>query len=370
MPGEPDLRRVECLLSEVFGSVEVTGAERCEPWFVSRVQLSGAPGSPRSVVVKWLRENSVGFRTDPAQLLTERVALEFLKGLGLEVAPRLLAADAEVLVLEDLSPRVPLWDLLAHNAPGSDDGLRSFALAMGRLHTGTIGRSEEFIERRRALGPFDPGLSVWHLDGLWEWELPDLGLVGIVATREAEAEMKVVREILTAPGPFHTFTNGDAGANNYLVEGDDGRIIDFEFAGYRHALIDAACLYMPGAMWMTVRDPAAFGVDTLYRRVLAASVREAEDDAVYGPALAAACLVRAMERLLRLAKIDDRPPGHESRAQIISTIETAARVAIANCAFPHLTSWAHTLADTLRLCWPDADREFPDAYTTRQPLTD
>ena len=65
--------------------------------------------APTSVVVKWFREHPTGFRTDPAQVLTERVALEFLAELGVDLAPRVLASDpaAGVLVLEDLGPQSP-----------------------------------------------------------------------------------------------------------------------------------------------------------------------------------------------------------------------------------------------------------------------
>jgi len=68
------------------------------------------PGPPSSVIVKWLRDHPAGFRTDPAQQVTEYVALQFLSDLGLDLCPRLLAAalPASVLVLEDLAPRAPL----------------------------------------------------------------------------------------------------------------------------------------------------------------------------------------------------------------------------------------------------------------------
>ena len=52
--------------------------------------------------------------------------------------------------------------------------------------------------------------------------------------------------VLHEPGPFLAFTNGDAGANNYLVDGTDGRFIDFEFAGFRHASVRRAVSVRPG----------------------------------------------------------------------------------------------------------------------------
>jgi hypothetical protein len=110
------------LLSDAFGSpVAIERFEHLAPWAVMRCQLALTVDSPApaAVVVKWLREHPTGLRTDPAQVLTERVALEFLAELGVDLAPRLLASDpaAGVLVLEDLGPRIPLTELLLADDP-------------------------------------------------------------------------------------------------------------------------------------------------------------------------------------------------------------------------------------------------------------
>ncbi|MEX1008778.1 MAG: hypothetical protein WD271_13155 [Acidimicrobiia bacterium] len=162
------------------------------------------------------------------------------------------------------------------------------------------------------------------------------------------------------------FSNGDAGANNFFVDGSDGRIIDWECGGYRHALIDAASFYVPGPMWMTVANPTASGADDAYRTALASSVGAATDDNVFAQGMAGACIVMAIERLQRLPKLDARPAGHESRAQMVSTLDAAARAAEQFRSFPHLAGWARATAVTLRRRWPDSDHDFPDAYTTRE----
>jgi hypothetical protein len=46
-----------------------------------------------------------------------------------------------------------------------------------------------------------------------------------------------------------------------LIGPDDGKVIDFEFAGYRHLLSDVACLYVPGPQWMAVGDPSKDGIE-------------------------------------------------------------------------------------------------------------
>src|SRR5262245_41573439 len=147
--------QVAGLLTSTFGRpVRVASCKRIMPWCVARCTLarSGA-GLPGSVVVKWLREDPDGFRADPRQLLAEQAALEFLGDLGLAIAPSLIASDraTTLLVLEDLRPRVPLYELLdgAETAAASE-GLAAFARALGTMAAATVGRSHAYYERRRA----------------------------------------------------------------------------------------------------------------------------------------------------------------------------------------------------------------------------
>jgi hypothetical protein len=55
----------------------------------------------------------------------------------------------------------------------------------------------------------------------------------------------------------------------YATGPADARLIDFEFAGYIHALTDAVCLYVPGPAWLTVGNPTTTGLADQYRHALA-----------------------------------------------------------------------------------------------------
>lgn len=365
----PDGARLERVLSKVYGQhLEIVSIERLAPWFVARACLAVPGGGQASVIVKWLRQHPENFRVDRQQLVTERAALEFVGKLGLAVAPRLLAFDdgGEFLVLEDLAPRVALFDLLAEGDERALEGLDAFARSMGTLHAASASEFERYHDWCRSFGAGDPDRARRHIDGFsWDWALPDVDWIGLDTSRGAEADMHIVRETLTGESPFLALSNGDAGANNFFVDDRDGRIIDWEFAGYRHALIDAASLWVPGPIWMTIAPAMETGVDLTYRAALAQGVPAAGDDR-FELEMAAACLVKAIERLERLPKLDARPPEHESRRQMIATLEAAARAARHFGRLPHLADWTASAATALRRRWPDADREFPDAYTTRQ----
>jgi hypothetical protein len=146
------------------------------------------------------------------------------------------------------------------------------------------------------------------------------------------------------------------------------RIIDFEFAGYRHALTDLVCLYVPGPMWLTVSDPITTGLEAEYRAAVCRTLPQAADDRRFGFGLAAACMAFAIERLNRFPVIDGRPAGDQGRLHRIATLESAAMVAESHGALRHLTSWARRLGEVLRSRWPDADVDLAayDSYTPRR----
>ncbi len=230
------------LLQTTLGDgVEVVAAERLQPWFVARVHMSD--GS--SVIVKSLRTDAGGFRTDPAQVLTELCALRFLEEIGFDLVPRIVASNVaeNLIVLEDLGPRPSLFDLLRDRAPSAADAETAFARALGDLHASTVGLEDVYYDRRRALGPVDPQIErVRYLGRGWNETRGYAEKLGARPSSKAEADMAAVMTALADPGPFLAFSNGDACAFNFLVDGVEGALVDFEFAGYRHAVTDFACV--------------------------------------------------------------------------------------------------------------------------------
>jgi len=342
-----------------------------EPWSVLRARW--APGPPSTVIVKWLRDDPAGFRVDPTQQLTEYAALRFLDDLGLRLGPRVLAADlpASVLVLEDLAPRAPLIDLLAAHPhdPAAAAGLVEFAEVTGRLHAATPGRASEYHRRRREHGPVDPLLERRRFFLPWRDVRALADQLGVALTDGVEGDTANALRELTEPGPFLAFSNGDAGVNNFLVAGGaDGRLIDFEFAGFRHALSDISCLYVPGPMWMTVADPSTDGTEDAYREAVGDAIPEVADDRRYGMGVGSAALAYALSRLTRLDRLDRREPGEDSRLQMVTTLEAAAATATRFGVHLHLTGWVRQAADRLRRRWPDTDVDLATLapYTMRR----
>ena len=196
-------------------------------------------------------------------------ALRFLSDdLGLALAPRVIAADvsAGFLVLEDLAPRVALDQLIRRDGAAAHlDLLAVFARARGELSAATAGQAGTYHARCAGLGfPAPAGDVEGRLAGLWDQGHEDAAALGAPITGPAASELIAVLDELNAPGPFLVLSHGDAESNNILVRESgpaDARLIDFEAAGYAHALIDAVCLHVPGPGWISVRT-----ADVLRRR--------------------------------------------------------------------------------------------------------
>lgn len=373
---EPLDALVAARLSATFEtSVRVSRIERIEPWSVVRCFLEADTAEvPGTVVVKWLRDTPGDVRTRPEQLATERSALEFVAGLDPALAPRLLAADTApadpssgFLVLEDLTPREPLRAfLLRHGVEPAAERLRDFGRALARLHAASVGRAAEYYAARPGV---DPRAGIQSSLGLWQDGVRLLEDAGAPMPTAAAAELADVVRELSDPGPFFAFSSGDPGVNNYLVDGvRDGRIIDFESAGFRHALSDLVNdLYLPGSMWITVADPIETGVEAAYRETLAEVVPEVTDDRTYGRVVSGAAVIFACERLAALPRLDARAPGDPSRLQRVLTLDAAAHTAERHDALPHARGWARSTAEVLRRRWPDADVDPAGIapYTTR-----
>ncbi|MFI6387173.1 hypothetical protein ACIBHY_31420 [Nonomuraea sp. NPDC050547] len=319
------------------------------PW-VLRVHL--ADGC--LVIVKRPRPDGYGLRSAAELMRCERAALELLEE---DLGPRLLAAppDTRMLVFEDLAPRTELSRLLRRDGltPELDDRLTEFAVTQGEIAAASAGRAADFAARRTELGTpardLGDGEHAWT--GLWRTAPERAMEFGVPMPDAAERDLRAAGTELAEPGPFLVLTNGDPEAHNYLTLPDgDGRLIDFEGAGFRHALTAAAGFTVPGPQWMAVSGERQI---TAFRSALARGVPEAEDNRRFGYGLASAAAVWTAIRANDLRRREAREPGDDSRLQLVAGLEAGARTA--SEVFPHFAGWCRSTAEVLRRRWPDTD---------------
>lgn len=338
------------------------------PWpWVFRCTLSGGAGVlPSSVIVK-LRRPDAHLRSEPERLPIERAALEFLTALGTTLGPRLVAADTVggMLIMEDLGTGPALEDLLVGaDAHAAEDGLLAFATALGQLHARTAGHAAEYYRVRQQYGPIDPlsdrvgaGGGVAHA-----WQT----LQAIVAKRRylpppdgVDADLAVLLDVLAQPGPYLAFSNGDTCPQNCRLTAAGPCLIDWEHAGFRHALLDATALRFPfGACpcWSRLPELVGTRAEAAYRAAFAPACPEVLDPVGYEQGLTVACAAWTIERLVRLPKLEQadvpHPMGFSRRGQVLDAIATTRQSARVSGSVPRLASWLGDLELALRRRWP------------------
>jgi hypothetical protein len=338
-----------------------------DPWpWVTRCTVEDDTGVlPRSVIVK-VRRPEDHTRGEAGQFHNERAALQFLTSLDNAVAPRLLAADDGILVMEDLGTGPALDDLLTGNdASAAEDGLVTFARGLARMHATTAGYAAEYYRLRSSLGPVDPFFERISIGGTGiehAWSR----LQEIVADRPylptlsaAGSDVDELLRVLSEPGPYLAFSNGDTCPQNCRLSEGGLRFIDFEGACFRHALLDATALRFPFQAcpcWSRLPEDASRRAEDAYRKESARSCPDVLDHASYMQGLAAGCAAWTLVRAMRLPKLENadapHPMGFSRRGQLLDAIAVTVSCAQESGALQSLGSWLADLADALRGRWP------------------
>lgn len=354
------------------------------PW-ITRCTVTGDRGTvPSSVIVK-VRRPEAHARSGSERLRRERAALEFLAAIGSALGPRLLAADdgAGILVMEDLGAGPALEDLLLEGDPSAvERGLVAFAGALGRLHATTAGRAAEYYRLRSRLGPVDPAgdrVSIAGDDLAHAWRR----LRAIAADRPylptptgVGADVAALLRVLSEPGPYLAFSNGDTCPQNCRMAGGGVRFLDFEQAAFRHALLDAAALRFPFPAcpcWSRLPEAVGRRAEAAYREELARSCPAVLDHASYAHGLTAACAAWTIVRAVRLPKLEDADVPHpmrfSRRGQLLDDIGTTIRCAHHSRSLQALAAWLADVGAALRARWPHiaSTQPFYPAFQSGSP---
>ncbi len=263
--------------------------------------LDGARDAPASVVVK--RAVATGDESyDPdrpggpaSRLFNEWAGLRFLGEVipDRPVAPRLYGGDrhAGILVMEDLGPVAGgLTDeLLGDDPVAAETNLVAYATTVGRMHGATAGHLVRFDEIRDALGPDDAEPGHEWVTSTFHATLDALGLTPAPAI---DGELALIEATIASPGEFAAFIHSDPCPGNWLRTGRTDRLLDFEFAGVGHALVDGVYARVPfPTCWCIGRLPehVSQAMERAYRTELAQGCPAARDDDRYARAVAEAC---------------------------------------------------------------------------------
>lgn len=248
---------------------------------VLRARLAASPFlQQRSVILKYIPET--GEPVDDAALVREVVSYQFTTSLPEEVRPGpvLLAQDIErrILVITDSGDGDTFAELLSTSTGESRvQILRNLGQALGRMHSGTADREEDFdilmarmlrahpessdinrLRDRALVFSIQAGLDLLRNSG---FEIPQ-----VVHELAREAE----RRLLT--GRHRAFTPFDLSPDNIIVA-ERTHFLDYEWAGFRDVSFDIACVVAGFPQFLFSRpvtdDEADVFIDSWVREVSA-----------------------------------------------------------------------------------------------------
>ncbi len=324
---------------------------------VVRAQVRGGPVP--AVVLKH-------FRDDPMCGLDDWAGAEFLTRRGLETGPRFLAGDvdARLFVMEDLG-RGPTLDALlrGEDARAANAGLMSTARLTGQLHARTLGTQSEYELVRHALPPRHERVRVENARFLLDHEgrlLRWLDAVEVKAAPDLRKDLEAVAHTLADPGPFLSFTHGDMAPSNVLFTPGGPRLLDFEYAGMRHAMYDAL-------MWLVsvpFPEELVARADITYRITLSADCEAAQVDSHWARARATVALARTVNLFQWLnprALEEDRDwaPGFSQRTALLHHLARCRALLAPIDGFPALARTLEALETRLRERWTVAPFVWP-----------
>ncbi len=325
---------------------------------VVRARVRG--GDVSSVILKHFRE-------EPVCGLDDWAGAEFLTLRGLRLSPRFLAGDldARLFLLEDLGAAPSLEDVLrGTDARAALASLVAVARLTGQLHARTVGFQAEYDLVRHTVRPRHERVRIENARYLLDHGARLRRWLSAVEAEEAQgtqADLETLARALADPGPFLAFTHGDLAPSNTLFTAEGPFLLDFEYAGMRHALYDAL-------MWLLIvpfPEDAIARADGAYRLALMQGCEAARSDLTYARARATVAAARTVNLLQWIApkalEVErEWAPGLSERAALLRHL---ARCRVLLEPAPDLVpSLARTLA-SLEVClrerWLEADFRWP-----------
>ncbi|MFN2285199.1 MAG: phosphotransferase [Anaerolineae bacterium] len=321
---ETAIQLAESALSSTFNSpVHLVAIKKFDSRnLVLRCKLiTASDNAPSSVILKQMAVDASPEQS-PRPLdffLNEVKSLRLFNDLRdqFDFGPRLYCChhDPGFLIIEDLGDHQTLWDILkGNNSRVATDALVKFARYLGKVQVATLGKESTF----RTLQCDAPASSLSTaanqniryamrdlracLDALRI--KPPVGLNRAIDTLQAAIHNEC--------SPFRTWIHCDLRPLNVVyLENTQVQLLDFECAGFGHALLDAVSVRMafppPPAPVVSSGQAVPPAVirrfEQTYRAELIKGIPEAADDACFHEALVQACAHWALIKLLSMWQI-------------------------------------------------------------------
>ena len=287
-------------------------------------------------------------------------ALSFLAGHAPDAhgAPWLGGDPASgVIVLGDLGRDIPsLVDKLLHgSAQQAEAALLAHAIALGRLHAGTVNCRDAHAAAVHATFP----AATVPLAGA-TWAERARTTIGRFGGAVPDADIALISAHLRDPRHWLALLHADPCPDNVLLTEGGATLIDFEFSAPAHALFDAVYARMGfPTCWCAGRipDDVLARVEGGYRASVASGIQAAADDRHFAAETAIVCtawLFESLDWLGEAALQDDRVWGRATtRSRILHYLQAAIRATEQADSLPDVRRLAAEWLARLRTEWPE-----------------
>lgn len=342
--------------------------------------LGGSAGAPSSVIVKQMQERPGGAAGFPPRqmFLNEWASLQFLSDLRSGCAPQLLASSQaeHLIVLEDLGDGASLIDILfGDNGAEAHRRLAQFGALLGDLQASAYRQEQRFSRIQAAMqastpvadGSIDVRTVLAPLHAM-------LDALAVAPPSSFDSTIAAIGAAISDESPFRAFQHFDAGAHNVISTQHTLKLLDFEFAGFGHGLIDVvgARMAFPAA-YRGRRSPAESveALEASYREHIVDTIPIAADNRLFDSAIAFASAQWTVSKLYGFWKSYLQPRLREGAAYDEQGSRSPERSAyFRRMIFTYLLAFTETAAErgldglrgtigrvmeALRREWPDLE---------------
>ena len=371
----PILHAAERVLSERFGrsvcldgEVRLSDEDRRNLLLRVRVVSGGPPDTLiiKKVVVDPYNPEDVG-SWDTRRFFSDWAGAEFLSAaLDPPRSPRFYGGDyaSGFFILEDLGHQQSLVEpLLEQDASSAERALVAFGTSLGRLHAATVGQLPRFEGLLRTINPH-LGVFARAVTGVERLHQLRGVLDGLEITTGSglARDLEDVTAAIEHPGPFLSYIHGDPCPDNAAWNGRELRLMDFEFGGFGHALMDGTYgRIMFPTCWCANRIPRRMllKMEAAYRSELVKGCPEAQDDRTFDAACSHVCgywMLTTLTRSLGRVIEEDRTWGISTlRQRVLSRLDAFLATTEASDQLPALRETASRVSHVLRAKWPDTE---------------
>jgi len=373
------LSEAEKVLSKAWGDdLRLTILDQqAEHEHVLRLAVEGAAlDRPQTVILKRWRipgEERFSAEFSASHFFNDWAGLEFLSTvLGDEtLTPKIYAGNQThgFFLMEDLAGTEPLSDTLWNqNRAQATAVLIRYGEFLGRLHGKTWEHLDTYTNIRQGLGREYPLPQPDYLLSLQE-AVNTMEKLNFKIPSSARDDLSETANFLSQPENLLTFTHGDPVLSNIIAQPGSWRLIDFEAARFRPALLEGSYprLYFPTSGLKNVfRIPEALWrqAETAYRNVFSHYHPAAKNDAVYGTGMMAACVFWVLDFChgwLERALVGSGPPVMIKRIRqcMIARSETLIKTSLEFQGSVNIRNMVEKAVQKWRASWPAEDCDLP-----------